>query len=100
MCGIAGAFRLDGADSPALPEHVLRSMTDIIDYRGPDDAGFVQGDGCSLGARRLSIIDVEGGHQPFPDERGRIWGAQNGEIYNHDRIRNDLRNRGHRLRSR
>ncbi len=85
MCGIAGAFRLDGADLPALPEPVLRSMTDIIDYRGPDDAGFISGAGCSLGARRLSIIDVEGGHQPFSNERGRIWAAQNGEIYNHAR---------------
>jgi len=100
MCGITGAFRLDGSDAPALPEDVLRAMTDIIDYRGPDDAGFVSGDGCSLGARRLSIIDVAGGHQPFPNETGRIWGAQNGEIYNHDELRAGLQARGHVLRSR
>ena len=100
MCGIAGAFRLDGADLPALPEPVLREMTELIAYRGPDDAGYVSGEGASLGARRLSIVDVEGGHQPFSDERGRIWAAQNGEIYNHCRLRNDLRNRGHVLRSR
>jgi asparagine synthase (glutamine-hydrolysing) len=100
MCGIAGAFRLDGGGAPALPEHVLRAMTDIIAYRGPDDAGFVSGDGCSLGARRLSIIDVEGGHQPFADERGRVWAAQNGEIYNHAELREGLEARGHRLRSR
>ena len=100
MCGIAGAFRLDGADAPPLPEHVLRRMTELIEYRGPDDAGYVSGDGCSLGARRLSIIDVEGGHQPFANETGRIWGAQNGEIYNHDLLRDELRARGHVLRSR
>jgi asparagine synthase (glutamine-hydrolysing) len=100
MCGIAGAFRLDGGDAPALPEHVLRAMTDVMDYRGPDDAGYVSGDGASIGARRLSIIDVEGGHQPFSNERGRIWGAQNGEIYNHDALREELRARGHVLRSR
>jgi asparagine synthase (glutamine-hydrolysing) len=100
MCGIAGAFRLDGSDLPALPEHVLRSMTELIHYRGPDDAGFVSGEGCSLGARRLSIIDVEGGHQPFSDERGRVWGAQNGEIYNHNDLRAGLQARGHVLRSR
>jgi asparagine synthase (glutamine-hydrolysing) len=100
MCGIAGAFRLDGVGAPAVPETVLRAMTDIIDYRGPDDAGYVSGDGASIGARRLSIIDVEGGHQPFSDERGRIWGAQNGEIYNHDALRAELRSRGHVLRSR
>jgi asparagine synthase (glutamine-hydrolysing) len=100
MCGIAGAFRLDGVGAPALPEPVLRAMTDVIDYRGPDDAGYVSGDGASLGARRLSIIDVEGGHQPFSDERGRVWAAQNGEIYNHASLREELRARGHVLRSR
>ena len=100
MCGITGAFRLDGRPVPALPEPVLRAMTDVMDYRGPDDAGYVSGDGCSLGARRLSIIDVEGGHQPFANEAGRIWGAQNGEIYNHDALREDLRARGHVFRSR
>jgi asparagine synthase (glutamine-hydrolysing) len=74
-------------------------MTDVIDYRGPDDAGYVSADGCSLGARRLSIIDVAGGHQPFANESGRIWAAQNGEIYNHASLRVQLRGRGHVLRS-
>ena len=100
MCGIAGAFRLDGAPLPALPDDVLRRMCDVIEYRGPDDAGFVAGDGCSLGARRLSIIDVEGGHQPFASETGRVWAAQNGEIYNHAALRDALVARGHTLRSR
>lgn len=100
MCGIAGAFRIDGGGGAPLSEAVLRRMTDQIEYRGPDDAGFVTGDGCSLGARRLSIVDVEGGHQPFGDERGRVWAAQNGEIYNHDALRAELRARGHVLRSR
>ncbi len=100
MCGIAGAFRLDGRGEPPLPEQVLRAMTDVMAYRGPDDAGFVAGDGCSLGARRLSIVDVDGGHQPFASERERVWAAQNGEIYNHDALRSELRARGHVLRSR
>ena len=86
MCGIAGAIRLDGG-APPLSDQVLNLMTEEIRYRGPDDAGFVQADGCSLGARRLSIIDVEGGHQPFFNETGRVWAAQNGEIYNHTRLR-------------
>ena len=90
MCGITGAFRIDGGHAPPLPLHVLRHMTEQIEYRGPDDAGFVCDEGCSLGARRLSIIDVEGGHQPFGDERGRIWAAQNGEIYNHESLRSEL----------
>ena len=100
MCGIAGAFRLDGSGDRALPEHVLRAMTDVMDYRGPDDAGYVAGDGCSLGARRLSIIDVDGGHQPFANETGRVWAVQNGEIYNHAALRRELEARGHVLRSR
>jgi asparagine synthase (glutamine-hydrolysing) len=100
MCGIAGAFRLDDASAPALPKRVLRSMTDVMAHRGPDDAGHESGPGFSLGARRLSIIDVEGGHQPFADESRRVWAAQNGEIYNHDALREELRGRGHVLRSR
>jgi asparagine synthase (glutamine-hydrolysing) len=100
MCGITGAFRLDGSSAPAVDETVLHAMTDVMDYRGPDDAGYVSGDGCSLGARRLSIIDVAGGHQPFADERERVWAAQNGEIYNHAELRARLEARGHRLRSR
>src|SRR6478736_2200556 len=100
MCGIAGAFRLDGSGDRALAEHVLRAMTDVIDYRGPDDAGHVAGAGCSLGVRRLSIIDVAGGHQPFANETGRVWAVHNGEIYNHAWLRRELAARGHVLRSR
>jgi asparagine synthase (glutamine-hydrolysing) len=91
---------LDGSAAPALPAETLRAMTDVMAYRGPDDAGYVAGDGCSLGARRLSIIDVEGGHQPFADESERVWAAQNGEIYNHAELRRQLEGRGHVLRSR
>ncbi|HWI06955.1 MAG TPA: hypothetical protein VNT54_05515, partial [Solirubrobacteraceae bacterium] len=76
MCGIAGAFRLGGGGEAPLPEPVLRTMTDVMQYRGPDDAGFVSADGCSLGARRLSIIDIAGGHQPFANENARVWAAQ------------------------
>ena len=100
MCGIAGAFRLDGSGAPPLPVDVLHAMNDVMAYRGPDDAGYVSGDGCSLGARRLSIIDVEGGHQPFANESERVWAAQNGEIYNHATLRRELEARGHVLRSR
>ena len=67
MCGIAGMVMLDPR-AEVEPER-LRRMRDEIRHRGPDDAGFMNGDGCSIGARRLSIIDVEGGHQPFGDER-------------------------------
>jgi asparagine synthase (glutamine-hydrolysing) len=100
MCGIAGAFALDGRPGAPLSRDVLARMTAVIEHRGPDDEGLVLEDGLALGARRLSIIDVEGGHQPFSDERGRVWGAQNGEIYNHDALRDELRAQGHSFRSR
>jgi asparagine synthase (glutamine-hydrolysing) len=100
MCGICGVFRLDGAAVPAIEDHVLARMTDAMRHRGPDDSGLVVAGGMALGARRLSIIDVEAGHQPMSDETGRIWGAQNGEIYNHDHLRGELSARGHRFSTR
>ena len=78
MCGIAGAFSMDGLSGPPLARAVIERMTEIMRHRGPDDAGFAEGDGMSLGARRLSIIDVHGGHQPLSDESGHVWAAQNG----------------------
>ena len=100
MCGIAGAFSVDRRQGPPLSESVLRRMTEVIEHRGPDDAGYVLEDGCALGARRLSIVDVDGGHQPMANEDGTIWGAQNGELYNHEAIRARLTGSGHAFRTR
>jgi asparagine synthase (glutamine-hydrolysing) len=100
MCGIAGALSIHGAAGPPLADPVLRAMTEAIHHRGPDDAGYVLDDGVALGARRLSIVDVEGGHQPMANEDGRVWGAQNGEIYNHEALRAQLRGAGHSFRTR
>jgi asparagine synthase (glutamine-hydrolysing) len=100
MCGIAGAFSIDGREGPPLSRETLTRMTDVIEHRGPDDVGHVLQDGASLGARRLSIIDVAGGHQPFSNEDRRVWGAQNGELYCHDAVRGDLQRRGHTFTSR
>jgi asparagine synthase (glutamine-hydrolysing) len=71
-------------------------------HRGPDDAGqHVDRDaGVTIAARRLSIIDVEGGHQPLANEDGTVWAVLNGEIYNHPALRKDLEARGHRLATR
>jgi asparagine synthase (glutamine-hydrolysing) len=99
MCGITGAFRLDGGSTPALARGVLQRMASAIAHRGPDDVGFVAGDGCSLAARRLAIVDVAHGHQPMASESGTVWAAQNGEIYNHERLRRELLVRGHVLRT-
>jgi asparagine synthase (glutamine-hydrolysing) len=69
-------------------------------HRGPNDRGTYTAEGVALGVRRLSIVDVQGGHQPFANEDGSIWAVQNGELYNHDQVRARLSNRGHRFRTR
>src|SRR3989442_12888588 len=98
MCGIAGYYPSDHG-SPA-DSVVLRSMTDAIVHRGPDDEGFhVQG-GVALGMRRLAIIDLETGQQPISNEDGSIWVVFNGEVYNYLELRADLISRGHRFKTR
>jgi asparagine synthase (glutamine-hydrolysing) len=92
MCGIAGST--DDPDARAV-----RTMCATLRHRGPDDEG-VHTDpatGVTIGARRLAVMDVEGGHQPLCNEDGSVWVAFNGEIYNHPRLREDLRARGHRF---
>jgi asparagine synthase (glutamine-hydrolysing) len=77
-------------------------MNDAMVHRGPDDEGIYLDPetGVGLGARRLSIIDVAGGHQPLSNEDGSVWAVLNGEIYNHPSLQEHLRERGHRLASR
>lgn len=96
MCGICG-FHAGGGPVPGV--ELLRRMTATLEHRGPDDEGtFV--DGCvALGARRLSIIDLPGGHQPISNEDGTVTVALNGEIYNYAALRRDLAARGHQLRT-
>jgi len=65
-------------------------MTDLMTHRGPNDRGTYQAPGVAFGVRRLSIVDVEGGHQPFSDASGTVWGMQNGELYNHLEVRREL----------
>ena len=75
-------------------------MCATLRHRGPDDEG-VHSDppaGVSIGARRLSMMDIDGGHQPLCNEDGSVWAAFNGEIYNHRALREDLQRRGHTLR--
>ena len=93
MCGICGIAGGGG-------ESVIRAMTDAMVHRGPDDEGVHLGDGIGLGVRRLSIIDVAGGHQPISVGDGGITVAQNGEIYNYVELQRDIVATGVRLRSR
>lgn len=74
-------------------------MTDVMRHRGPNDRGIYLVPGIALGVRRLSIVDVEGGHQPVSSPDGRIWAVQNGELYNHQELRARLRASGHQFRS-
>ena len=95
MCGIAGTV---GPGNVAEAQ-VLR-MCDAIRHRGPDDWGtFVEG-GVGLGMRRLSIIDLAGGHQPIANEDGSVVVVFNGEIYNHEALRRELIAGGHHFRTR
>jgi len=88
MCGICGIY---GEENSAL----VRKMTSIIAHRGPNDEGYYSSDNISLGMRRLSIIDLKGGHQPIYNEEGDICVVFNGEIYNYRDIREKLIERGH-----
>lgn len=97
MCGICGIVQLDGAPRRVVDSGVLLQMTDVMTHRGPNDRGIHEAPGVALGMRRLAIVDVEGGHQPFVNERGDVWAIQNGELYNHEKLRQGLARRGHRL---
>ncbi len=98
MCGICGiaTTRPRGPVSPSL----LTSMCRTIVHRGPDDEGIYSGGTAGLAARRLSIIDLAGGHQPLANEDGSIWIAHNGEVYNFTELRDELAGLGHVFRTR
>ncbi|WP_372658167.1 asparagine synthase (glutamine-hydrolyzing) [Hydrogenophaga sp.] len=96
MCGIFGYW---DRRQQALPEEALRAMAQTLVHRGPDDEGIRHQPprGVALGNRRLSIIDIGGGHQPFVSDDGRITVVQNGEIFNHVELAAELRAQGVRL---
>ena len=97
MCGIAGKINFD--ENNIVNERELRSMTDSIFDRGPDDEGFYLNKNIGLGFRRLSIIDLTTGHQPLSNEDGSIWIVFNGEIYNYQELQEVLIRQGHVFRT-
>jgi len=98
MCGICGIARTSKGEP--ISQSLLASMCRTIVHRGPDDEGiFIEGK-VGLGTRRLSIIDLETGHQPLSNEDGSIWVTYNGEIYNFPQLREELISRGHAFRTR
>ncbi len=92
MCGIAGVVGPHGCQAG-----VVRRMQELLRHRGPDSAGEFKDENAVLGIRRLRIIDLIAGDQPIANEDESIWTVFNGEIYNFQELRNELRDRGHRF---
>jgi asparagine synthase (glutamine-hydrolysing) len=103
MCGIVGFLTTQSADIPE--SNILKKMRDVLIHRGPDDAGEYirpldeKGPFVFFGHRRLSIIDLSGGHQPLSNEDETVWVVFNGEIYNFGKLRSRLENLGHRFKT-
>ena len=98
MCGICG-IAYPRSSARVVDEALLVRMRDAMAHRGPDDSGlFVDGQ-VGLGHRRLSIVDLGGGHQPMSNEDGSVWIVYNGEVYNHRSFRPMLEERGHVYRT-
>ena len=98
MCGIAGVYEY--RNRHAVVPDVLDRMLDVIAHRGPDDSGTHFDRGLAFGSRRLSIIDLAGGHQPMTNEDGSVVVVSNGEIYNYRELTDRLRARGHTVATR
>lgn len=98
MCGICGKMNFHREEK--IDRHELERMAATIRHRGPDDGGFYLDGSLGMGFRRLSIIDLEGGHQPMSDAEGTTWIVFNGEIYNFQELRRELEGLGHVFRTR
>lgn len=97
MCGICGEYNFGTNRPVSLPD--IHSMAAAISHRGPDDEGFYCRGPVGLGFRRLSIIDLAGGHQPMSDPEQKVWLIFNGEIYNFLELRRELEGSGHTFRT-
>src|SRR5438876_11027772 len=97
MCGIAGQFNFQRREP--VDRETIEQMARSIAHRGPDDEGFFIAGPIGLGFRRLSIIDLAGGHQPMSDAAETVWVIFNGEIYNYKELRAELQSKGHQFRT-
>src|SRR5579872_1982987 len=97
MCGICGIFEYERPTN--IAGDLVQRMNQTMIHRGPDDGGVFVGPGIGLGHRRLSIIDVAGGHQPMSNEDDTVWVLLNGEIYNYPELRAELLQRGHKFKT-
>src|SRR5437762_2644515 len=97
MCGIAGMMDLEGR-RPA-PAAALRAMAESLFHRGPDEDGFLEQPGLGLASRRLSIVGLADGRQPIFNEDRSVAVVYNGELFDYPEVREELRRRGHKLRT-
>jgi asparagine synthase (glutamine-hydrolysing) len=98
MCGLAGIYNYRNLEP--VHERLLKTMTDTLVHRGPDDEGFYHDGAVGLAHRRLSIIDLAGGHQPLANEDQTVWVVFNGEIYNFADLHDESVKRGHVFKTR
>lgn len=98
MCGICGRYNYK-FNQTVSGEHILK-MTNAMVHRGPDDEGYFISGSIGFGFRRLSIIDIEGGHQPMSDAEKSVWVVFNGEIYNFPELKAELEGYGYVFRTR
>jgi asparagine synthase (glutamine-hydrolysing) len=97
MCGICGQFNFGNARPVRRAD--IEAMTRSITHRGPDDEGYYLAGALGFGFRRLSIIDLSGGHQPMSDQDESVWVIFNGEIYNFLELKRELQSHGHVFRT-
>ncbi|MCV3322690.1 asparagine synthase (glutamine-hydrolyzing) [Pediococcus ethanolidurans] len=95
MCGFAGCLNDISKIDGQTENNTVHEMTNMLVHRGPDDSGYFEDDHITMGFRRLSIIDLDGGHQPLSYDNERYWLTFNGEIYNFVELRNDLIKEGY-----
>src|SRR5215471_5723545 len=97
MCGICGQYNSRNSVPVRHPD--IKAMTDSLAHRGPDDEGYFTAGPLGLGFRRLSIIDLGGGHQPMSDQQESVWVVFNGEIYNFPELKKELEGYGYTFRT-
>jgi asparagine synthase (glutamine-hydrolysing) len=97
MCGICGQYNF--GDCAPVRRTDIEAMTKSIVHRGPDDEGYFIAGPLGFGFRRLSIIDLSGGHQPMSDQEQSVWVIFNGEIYNFLELKRELQSHGHMFRT-
>lgn len=99
MCGFAGCLNDISKIDGQTENNTVHEMTNMLVHRGPDDSGYFEDDHITMGFRRLSIIDLDGGHQPLSYDNERYWLTFNGEIYNFVELRNDLIKEGYTFKT-